>query len=209
MKTSEDSVSHRPAANAPRSNSGTPMSSATSLLRVLCVCAVISLIGSVAFSQTTRPTTRPAAPDSGTLKSLSADQMLDQMLKPATNPSRPLATTPDRPTTDRSSGTGAVIPNAPTVNLRREDTYIIDATARLSRTKDNQPEVTFESDGKALRDPPMIILPNQTLARMEDSITAAGRDLKFRITGRITEYRGRNYILLERAAVISDAAQQF
>ena len=178
-------------------------------LRVLRVSAVILLFcASLVLSQTTRPTTGPSDSDGG-LKTLSADQMLDQMLKPATNPSKPLATRADKPTTDTSSGAGAVIPNAPAVSLRREETYIIDATARLSRTKDNQPELTFESDGKALKDPPMIILPNQTLARMEDSITAAGKDLKFRVTGRITEYRGRNYILLERAAVIADITQQF
>jgi hypothetical protein len=43
---------------------------------------------------------------------------------------------------------------------------------------------------------------------MEDAANAINRDLRFRITGMVTEYRGRNYVLLEKAVVVPDATQQ-
>jgi hypothetical protein len=55
----------------------------------------------------------------------------------------------------------------------------------------------------------MVILPNLRLMQMEESVTSSNRDLKFRVTGMVTEYRGRNYILLEKALVVPDIAQQF
>ena len=42
-----------------------------------------------------------------------------------------------------------------------------------------------------------------------NAVSGASRDLKFRVSGTITEYRGRNYILLEKIVVIPDASQQF
>ena len=41
------------------------------------------------------------------------------------------------------------------------------------------------------------------------AVTGSNRDLKFRITGMVTEYKSRNYILLEKAMVESDTGNQF
>ena len=172
----------------------------------LAFCAVgVSLLVAVAMADPA-PTTQPAPSSS---RSLSADQMLDQMLKPASNPSRPLEPIPDKPATDKSSGSGALKPDAPHVNVLREGTFIIDRLGRLTHTQTGQAEITFESDGKTLKDPPMVIIPNLKLMQMEDQVTSSSRDLKFHVTGMVTEYRGRNYILLEKAQVISDVTQQF
>jgi hypothetical protein len=90
-----------------------------------------------------------------------------------------------------------------------EGTFIIDRAGRLTRNRSGQAEFTFDADGRALRDPPMIILPNRELMRMENHVAASSRDLRFRITGMVTEYRGRNYILLEKVTVIPDVPQRF
>ena len=160
------------------------------------------------FAQTTRPTTQPTGP-AGSSKSLSADQMLDQMLKPTSNQSRPLEPIADKAMTDAGGGAGAVKPDAPATSLHREGTFVVDSLVRLTHNKNNQAEVTFESDGKTLKDPPMIILPNLRLMQMEESVSSSNRDLKFRVTGMVTEYRGRNYLLLEKALVVPDITQQF
>ena len=55
----------------------------------------------------------------------------------------------------------------------------------------------------------MLILPNLKLMSMESAVTSADRDLRFRVTGMVTEYRGRNYVLLEKVVVVPDAMQQF
>jgi len=86
---------------------------------------------------------------------------------------------------------------------------VLDRVGRRNKTPDGQFEFTFGSDGKNLQDPPMIILPNLALNRMESAMTGASRDLKFRISGQVTEYKGRNYILIDKVVVPPETTQQF
>jgi hypothetical protein len=75
---------------------------------------------------------------------------------------------------------------------------------RLRHTDDGQhEEFVFDSDGTAMQDPPMIILPNLTLVQMENA-TQGARDRKFRVTGMVTEYRGRNCILMDKAVPVAE-----
>ncbi len=94
--------------------------------------------------------------------------------------------------------------------MLREGSYLVDRVGRLNRTSDgSQAEFTFDSDGKTMKDPPVLILPNLKLMAMENAVTSANRDLRFRVTGMVTEYRGRNYVLLEKVVVVPDPTQQF
>src|SRR3712207_7469706 len=61
------------------------------------------------------------------------------------------------------------------------------------------------SDGSALRDPPVVVLPNLKLMTMENATTTGNnRDLRFRVTGMVTEYKGRNYLLVEKVVVVPE-----
>ena len=104
-----------------------------------------------------------------------------------------------------------VVPNsALPQNLKREGDYVNDRMGRLTKSADGQTmEFTFESDGRTMQDPPVIILPNLKLMSMEDAVNSGNRDLRFRVTGQVTEYKGRNYILLEKVSVVQEKAQQF
>jgi hypothetical protein len=153
------------------------------------------------------PATQPG--DAGDMKFLSADQVFEQMAKPTTQPTRTLAPLPEHDVQDRTAGASAVKPGAPRVSVIREGTLLVDRMGRLSHSETGAAEFTFESDGKALRDPPMLLLPNQKLGELEAVIATANRDLKFRVTGVVTEYKGRNYLLLEKYIVPIDLAQQF
>jgi hypothetical protein len=44
---------------------------------------------------------------------------------------------------------------------------------------------------------------------MEDAVKSTNRDLRFRVTGMLTEYRGRNYLLLEKVLVPPEGNAQF
>ena len=168
--------------------------------KLLGVIVALSSVCCMAQAQTTRPTTRPASPD----------QVMDDLLKPAATQPAPLAEPPTGQAIDKTSGRGAVAPNAPAVAVMREGTYIVDRVGRLGRTPDgSQAQFIFTSDGKTLKDPPLLILPNLKLQQMEDVAKGANRDVPFRITGMITEYRGRNYILLEKVSVPSENNSQF
>ncbi len=116
------------------------------------------------------------------------------------------------PAADRTSGEGALKPHAPVVTVMREGTPLVNRVGRLtltSGTEGSRAEFTFDADGQALRDPPLILLPNLKLMAMEDAVRAASRDLRFRVSGVVTEYRGRNYLLLEKVTVVQDVTQQF
>lgn len=150
----------------------------------------------------------PATPLLPSTRPLTADQMLDQMLATEARPTPQVPILPP-PAVDQTSGSHAVAPGAPVLNLRREQSQIVDQVARLTRTPGTaQQELALESDGQSMQDPPLIILPNLKLQEMEDA-AAGNRDPRFSVTGTVTEYRGRNYILLEKVVVIPDAAEQF
>ena len=166
--------------------------------------AAVSLISAHAFAQTgpaTRPATQPAV--------VPADQLLSRMLKPQGSGAKPLQPSA-QVATDRTSGPGATAPNAPAVHLMKEGDKVVDRTGRLTPSPDGQRmEFTFESDGRALRDPPMVLIPNLSLMAMENAVASSSRDLRFRVTGTVTEYKGRNYLLLEKVIVVADSSQPF
>jgi hypothetical protein len=153
-------------------------------------------------------TTQPAATQPTDARSIPASQLLDQMLKPQGAGANPLQPLPDPPAPDRTGGTAAVAPGAEAVNVIREGSFIVDRTGRLTKTPDGQQyEFTFEADGRNMKDPPVMILPNLKLMAMESAVNSTSRDLLFRVTGMVTEYRGRNYLLLEKVVVVPDSTQ--
>src|SRR4029453_5539662 len=107
---------------------------------------------------------------------------------------------------DATSGNAAVATGAPVVTVMREGTDIVNRVGRLTRSADGQSwEFTFESDGRSLQDPPIVILPNLSLVALETAVSSSSsRDIRFRITGEVTEYRGRNYVLLRKVTTLSD-----
>ncbi len=190
--------------------------------KVTWASGVVMVLGTAMWANaqaTTQPaapqlTTPQPAPGAAPAKALPADQMLSQMLRQngsgntSGKPLQPLPT--DKPAIDRTSGGRALAPGAPAVSVMREGTYVVDRVGRLTRAVEGQQaEFTFDSDGRALRDPPVVILPNLKLMQMENAVQASNRDLRFRITGMVTEYRGRNYVLLDKVVVVPDARQQF
>lgn len=161
------------------------------------------MIGSVvagAVVYVSAQTTQPAAPAVP-----SANQMLDQLLQPAaTQPVRPLQPAPQAvPDVDRSTGANAVAPGAANMPLLREGSYVVDRTGRLTKAGEGW-EFNFDADGKAMTDPPLKVLPNLKLVLMEDQLKATSRDLRFRITGQLTEYRGRNYVMIDKVVVLNN-----
>ncbi|MGA2501069.1 MAG: hypothetical protein ABSH20_25305 [Tepidisphaeraceae bacterium] len=160
--------------------------------RLLNILAVLS-IASAAWAQTTRPAT-------GTQ---SADDVLNRLLQPSRPVAQPLQPEPDPPKKDAGT-VKTVAPAGEQLNLIREGTYLVDRVGRLTKTADNMNELTLEADGQGMKDPPLLILPNLKLMTMEKYIQSTSRDLRFRVTGLVTEYNARNYILLDKVVVVPD-----
>lgn len=160
---------------------------------LLAACTVLAQDGS---APSTQPSTQPATP---------ADKLLDQMLRGSGPVAKPLQPIENPPVYNQTTGK-TVAPGPTTMQaLIREGDYVRDRTGRLQRGVDGQTfEFVFDADGRAMQDPPVAILPNLKLMAMENAVSAANRDLRFRITGPVTEYKGRNYVLLEKVVVIPD-----
>jgi hypothetical protein len=134
--------------------------------------------------------------------------MLRQMLQPQ-NQAQPLRPIPDiAPQTDATSGGNAVAPSAPSQRLEREGTLLLDRVGRISRGQSKWLEFRFESDGRNMTDPPLLLLPNRQLMQLEEILNMYQADLLIRvISGDITEYRGRNYLMVHRWTQVADVAQ--
>jgi hypothetical protein len=168
-------------------------------MKHLTILLFVLALGSAAWAEEAAPTTRPTTRPAGQIPDV--DAMMRSLLVPERPRPTPLTPAPDPPpiaTADRP-----IKPNPPPQNLIREGTVRFDRLGRLTRNADGQQEFTFDSDGQTLSDPPMIVLPNRKLMDMENAVKNMGQDLKFRITGTVTEYNGRNYILLDKAVVVS------
>src|SRR5665213_4008567 len=100
----------------------------------------------------TRPTTQPSRDATAQLagQQLTPEQMLNQMLLTPAPPTKPRPAAPTGVAIDKTSGKGAVAPNAPAVTVLREGSSIIDRVGRISHNADGtQAQFTFDSDGKA------------------------------------------------------------
>ena len=175
---------------------------------------VLSLAGLLALAAAAMSQTKQDAPATGPssrpASQRSPDEVLGEMLKPRqSGPERELV--PDAPpAVDKTTGPGSVAPRAPTLTVVREGTPIVNRVGRLTVGADGAPsEFVFESDGQALRDPPLIVLPNLKLQIMEDAARNNTREPRFRVSGVVTEYRGRNHLLLEKVSVLRPATEQF
>jgi hypothetical protein len=96
--------------------------------------------------------------------------------------------------------------------LLREGAFISGARCQLVKGKSGRWYAIFDADGSGRTIPPMIVLENANLAAME---RVAGREptgTRVKISGRVTVYRDRNFLLptapplLERAAAADPEA---
>lgn len=157
--------------------------------------ASVCVVATCTWFAVAQPTTAPSTQQSAYDRLLGPDTAsADVPIKPA-----------PRGGVDQTTGNAAVAPGAPALPTKREGTYITNLTGRLNRTSDGLNwEFVFNADGEALQDPPMRLLPNLKLMVMEDQLNSGNRDLQFRVSGMVTEYRGRNYLLLEKVVVVPD-----
>lgn len=158
----------------------------------------------------TQPVAAPPAPAPAAAPARpgeeSAEEMLRQMLQPQGETAEPL-----RPSDKVPTGADEAAQEPPTATGRplvREGTPLLDRVGRLTPSADGKSfQVAFESDGRGLTEPPMILLPNRQLMQLENRLRTSYRDLKISVSGEVTEYRGKNYLLLSRWGIVQDVMQ--
>jgi hypothetical protein len=98
-----------------------------------------------------------------------------------------------------------VAPKQPMVTRLREGDHIWYRTGRLLRDEQTGQWVfAFDSDGKEMKDPPMIILPSRMLKVMEQATDEGKKAVKLKISGEVTEYEGKNYLLVTYVQTVAD-----
>ena len=149
---------------------------------------------------------------------------------PATSPAAPPATQPDASATLETllhsapaapaappvvSGPAivrptlpGVAPDQPKVTRLREGDHIWYRTGRLLRDEKTGSWVfAFDSDGKDMQDPPMTVLPSRMLKVMEEATDEGKKPVRLKINGEVTEYEGRNYLLVTYVQTVPDLNQ--
>jgi hypothetical protein len=102
----------------------------------------------------------------------------------------------------------AVAPNEPAATRLAEGQTIYRRVGRLVKDdKTGSSLFVFDSDGKEMHDPPMGLVPCRLLAMMEDMSEYGAKAVKFRLSGEVTQYRGKNFVFPRNVSVVRDLNQ--
>lgn len=116
-----------------------------------------------------------------------------------------------RPTTNPTTRPSSVLepvkegttqPAAPEAQYR-EGTFLVEQMGQLTHNKKGEAIFTFEKAGRTQQ---LTLMANSNLARMEDAAASAGGSQEFEVTGMMTEYKGKNYLLVDRVVIAQAAA---
>ncbi len=139
------------------------------------------------------PTTEPKTPGKG--PDANAEAVLKNLL--SHHLSRPV----QQLVTIQPMLTARPIPDLPQpigdvrVPALREGSYIWNRPGRLLFNDPLHEWIfVFQSDGAGLTEPPLIMLPCHLLQRMQTRSAHQGTEIKFRVSGEITQFKGRNYL---------------
>lgn len=176
--------------------------------RLIAMASVATLACAVtlwAQSATTQPSgeqNKSAAPaKKAATTQPQAQQVLDRLMRQAP-PTTPLKAMPAPQSIRKPKPQPSVAPikGSRDQRLMPEGTYVSDRRGRLVKQGSDW-LLAFESDGKVLADPPILLLPNRWLEKMETDVTASPDAMIFRVSGEVTSYRGRNYLLLRKVLI--------
>jgi hypothetical protein len=141
---------------------------------------------------TTFPTTAPAT---------------EPAILPATFPTTEPTTAPTTlPTTEPTTSPAATTQTSAVEALPLmgivDGAFFPEQEGRLEQSKDgHEIRFIFEKDGKQMEAP---VLQNLELMRLENAVEEAGWNLRFRASGWVTQYQGKNYILLDHASRVEE-----
>jgi hypothetical protein len=107
---------------------------------------------------------------------------------------------PERDEQDTGEFFTPVAPNDELEPLLPEGAYLVDRAGRLVK-RDNWWTFVHEDQGEVARSRPVRVLPSQLLETMEYASTEGTGDIVFVVSGEITEFHGRNYLLLRKVLI--------
>ncbi len=88
----------------------------------------------------------------------------------------------------------------------REGDWVINRMGRLGKDAKGTLLFVYEADATDLSEPPLILLPCRKLEQME-LLVAKKPNVKFMVTGEVTVYHGKGYLLLRKVMLHRDMGQ--
>jgi hypothetical protein len=178
---------------------------------VLALAAVCGMIGIGSWLMAATTTTQ----SSNTSDLSAAQENLQKMLEqtpPITAPTLPMGekniASPKGAKMITPVVPGQAAQGATNHKLWPEGHYIADRRGRLVKSGDSWMFV-FESDGKSLADPPINVLPNRWLEKMESDVAASHEALIFQVSGEVTVFHNANYLLLRKVLIERESTSNF
>lgn len=173
---------------------------------LMALIAAVVLGSGAAWSDSAEGPSAPAQAEDNREKPAAevVDQMMKQiqknpLIEPSERPtqpqteSNPISPTPSVEIDPRVIG---IAPGMVQPKLRREGEFVVNRRGRITRSVDGRHLLfVFDSDSKAVQDPPMILVPSQILQNMEDLVLERGDKIIFTLSGQVLSYRGANYLL--------------
>ena len=94
---------------------------------------------------------------------------------------------------------------APRYALHPEGSSLINRAGRVT-FDDKSQRWLFDPLDRGENEPPLILMPSRQLMSIEQSLEDSPQS-RFRLTGTITQYRGENHLLIERADMLATQDQ--
>ena len=134
----------------------------------------------------------------------SQEQVLKDLLEESTP--RPMIITPDISDEVSVPIAEPVDPKAKLPLTVREGDVVINRMGRLGKDTKGTLLFVYEADATDLSEPPLILLPCLKLEQME-ILVAKKPNVKFTVTGEVTVYHGKGYLLLRKVMLHRDLGQ--
>ncbi len=159
-----------------------------------------------------KPDTKTKATESTTKPAVKEDEvetsgLLEEMQKKEVSRAILVRPTPSRNTTENQESVSPAGKNKKPFESGKK-TLVVDRIVRImKKDKLGWWEVRFKSDN-TLREPPMRILPNKIFQEARTMTRTLGtRDLELRISGMVTHYKGRRYLIIRKVLPERDMNQ--
>ena len=134
----------------------------------------------------------------------SQEQVLQDLLEESAP--RPMIITPDISGEVSVPIVEPVDPKAKLPLTVREGDVVINRMGRLGKDTKGTLLFVYEADATDLSEPPLILLPCLKLEQME-LLAAKKPNVKFMVTGEVTVYHGKGYLLLRKVMLHRDLGQ--
>lgn len=168
---------------------------------VVAATVALLMIGGTLWGQDSQPqgggdrTTTTMPSQSDLIRALREERQVNVPIPPSTP-----ADSPDEISSESTRSIGGAVFSG---QLLPEGTFVVDRPGRIVREGEWWSFVFESADGGG-DERPLLLLPNQQVELMEQTSASGTRSVVFMVSGEVTSYHGRNYVLVRKVLLRRD-----